>query len=114
MAIGAGTFAVVCNSCGLRSRFAISAAHEEDDAVATYNAASLGLEGFDVTEEALQEYVKWVARVGKERRRQEDFSQADFLTGAMVAFFAANMGNKVPPAWVYGPMQGVDIFADET
>jgi RNase P subunit RPR2 len=112
-AVKAETFAVVCNSCGMRSRFSVSAAHNEEDAVATYSATSLGLEDFDVTEQAFEEYIKWIMRVGKERRRQPDFSQADFLAGAMTAFFAANMANKIPALWVLGPMQGMDVFAHE-
>ena len=112
--IKAGTFVVECNSCGVVPAFRISAVHDEEDAVATYQAVYVGLVGFEIRSDiAIKSYIKWVIRVGKERRLQEGFNQADFITGAMAAFFAAGIPERIPSKWVYGTMQGEDIFADE-
>lgn len=48
---------------------------------------------------------------GQQRRRaQRDFSETDFLCGAMVAFFACGNNGEIPAQWIFTPMSGREVF----
>ena len=57
--------------------------------------------------------VEWFETFGKSRKAEQKrkFSEADFIAGAMLAFFACGCENKIPPRWLFeGPMVGRSLF----
>lgn len=58
----------------------------------------------------------WVQQAGRERLAtiRGEFSEADFLAGAMVAFFALGSEGQMPPLWLLGgPMTGRSLFTTD-
>jgi hypothetical protein len=60
--------------------------------------------------------VAWVARAGRDRliTQRSAFSEADFLAGAMVVFYAFGSENQLPASWLFGgPMTGRSCFTTD-
>jgi hypothetical protein len=59
--------------------------------------------------------VAYVEEMGRRRvaAHGEEFSEVDYLCGAMAIFFALGWNDKVPAGWVFGPMSGRPVLRTE-
>jgi hypothetical protein len=60
--------------------------------------------------------VEWAMHHGQLRRKEQGkrFSEADYLAGAMTAFFALQRQGMIPASWIFGgPLVGRTVFPDD-
>jgi len=68
-----------------------------------------------LTGEQIEAYVAFVTEHGQKRAQEQgdEFSEVDFLCGAMCVFFAFDQNGSVPAGWIFGPMSGRAVLRSE-
>jgi len=67
-----------------------------------------------LTDEECKALHEFATEAGEQRARRGLLeSEADFLAGVLCAFFAFGRADKVPAAWVFGPLTGRKVFGPD-
>lgn len=73
---------------------------------------TLKIEGLELTDEQVDQYLKAVDDHGKVRAGlHPGFNDADFAMGAALILYCADRQDKMPASWLFNPMQGRPIWS---